>query len=457
MEKITEAVIPEGALRVYYKAKEPGENNSGFIYTIMENGSEREVVLLKTCIWIKKLYIPSTVKYIAPDMLLRFKELEEIVVHENNASYCSEDGVLYNKKKTALIKCPENTDIEYFMLKQTLRKIERFALLGCSSIRELFVPVYVQRDDLISAMRTLKNLEAVHVDRRNHVYSSYDGMLFNYHKTRVLACPTKKTGTVELPETVIIISPYAFTGCMGITQIKLHEGIHTIGCLAFSDVCKVSEITLPSTLKTLEKEAFSYMMDLKKAVFKSVPQVDDRGSFFQGCSNLEEVSVPEGGERLIHSIFYHKNIKTVTIGKRRFYSRTPFQIGSFYSRESAQRKVLGDPLETLLHDHRYNMAGDTTFIVIAAVYDLILDKNEAAKKYIHENAANVLCTLCTSDNAELLRGVIDELADELSESDKNNIIDAAIKNTQSGGSAEPQIIVTDKFSSGTSVFDSLTL
>lgn len=458
MDKVTDITLPEGALTLYYDEIGKENKESGLMYSIIEEGKERTVVLCKSCVWLKTMYIPSSVKYISKDMLRLCTRLEYIEVHKDNTKYYSEDGILYNKAKSILIKCPERIDINYFIIKNTVRKIEKFAFIGCRSIKELYAPKQLG-ERLVGITLTLDNLEAVHVDKHNHMFSSFQGILMNKIQSRVLACPRQKSGAIDIPDTVVEISSYAFYMCKNITQVTIPEGVQTIGTYAFADIPLITEITMPSTLKKLEKEPFAYMWGLKKVVFKSIPirKSESFHSEFQASANIEEIVLPEGGEMLLIIFFFHKNIKTITFGNRRFHSRIPFDIDKLINRLSMIPQKTADPVHLLISKHCYDADGNDKLTAIAAAYDFIFDKNENAEKYIQNNLAKVLCLLCMTDNAELLREVLKRTTDRLSENEKSQVIDAAINNTQNGGSAEVQIIVMNALSDSTSLFDSLTL
>ena len=67
------------------------------------------------------------------------KNLQTINVFENNPFYSSIDGVLFDKSKSTLIRCPMGKD-GYYIVPYAVVKIEAFAFAGCEHIRGIFIP-----------------------------------------------------------------------------------------------------------------------------------------------------------------------------------------------------------------------------------------------------------------------------------------------------------------------------
>ena len=61
--------------------------------------------------------------------------------------------------------------------------------------------------------------------------------------------------SIELPATLTTISNDAFYGCTKLANVNLHEGITTIGLRAFYN-CKLTEVTIPSTVTSIGSGAF---------------------------------------------------------------------------------------------------------------------------------------------------------------------------------------------------------
>ena len=85
--------------------------------------------------------------------------LESISVPEENSYFSSYDGVLYNKDKTELLKCPvsHSSDISF---PPTLKRISENAFRGCRFVSRLEMPEGVEEigDDAFFGCESLKEL-----------------------------------------------------------------------------------------------------------------------------------------------------------------------------------------------------------------------------------------------------------------------------------------------------------
>ena len=63
---------------------------------------------------LNKIFIPSSVEYIGENVFSTCYNLKEINVDNNNGYYSSENGILFNKTKTELIKFPPNKNLSTY-------------------------------------------------------------------------------------------------------------------------------------------------------------------------------------------------------------------------------------------------------------------------------------------------------------------------------------------------------
>ena len=111
---------------------------------------------------LKNIYIPESVVTISNDAFKECNSLEKIEVSENNLSYCSdEEGILYNKDKSVLLKYPngnnkkclklnsnvkeiaswaiENKNLKELICTQNLQKINSYAIKGHTNLEKMFI------------------------------------------------------------------------------------------------------------------------------------------------------------------------------------------------------------------------------------------------------------------------------------------------------------------------------
>ena len=125
------------------------------------------------------------------------RKLESYVIAEGNATYSSEDGILFNSDKSILLSCPEANALTDYIVPETVVEISSFAFDSC--------------DNLVS---------------------------------------------VELPPSVVTIGNSAFSSCSSLTKITLNNGLKTIGKSAFMTDRKLSSMMIPATVTSIGESAF---------------------------------------------------------------------------------------------------------------------------------------------------------------------------------------------------------
>ena len=126
---------------IYYLGN---ENNPYLCAVRSEDLSAENIEIHKDCKFVimdtvysidnSTLTIPSNVRYISIGFLSsNFKAFN---VDVNSSYYSSDNGVLYNKNKTSLIKCPSRHDGSYSTLSST-KRIENYAFFECNYLENL--------------------------------------------------------------------------------------------------------------------------------------------------------------------------------------------------------------------------------------------------------------------------------------------------------------------------------
>ena len=98
--------------------------------------------------------------------------------------------------------------------------------------------------------------------------------------------------SVSLPQSVKKISDFAFAGQQYLQEITF-GGVEKIGRGAFSSCTKLTQITLPDTLTTIEWIAFEYSGLTSLTIPVNVSFIRDT-SFIENCSSLTTLRVAEG-------------------------------------------------------------------------------------------------------------------------------------------------------------------
>lgn len=134
-------------------------------------------------------------------------------------------------------------------------------------------------------------LESITVSDKNASYCVKDGVLYSKSMTTLVRYPESKAGT-------------AFT---------VPDGVKVIGSDAFSSCNKLTSLTLPTSVTTLERFSVYACENLKSIKLPS--KLDSIGDFaFAYCTSLTEMTVPEGVKVLSADVFYDcSSLKTLRL------------------------------------------------------------------------------------------------------------------------------------------------
>ena len=181
-----------------------------------------------------------------PDNVLNnCNKLERIEVDENNTSYSSFDGVLFDKEKLSLIRYPSNkSDISNYEIPSMVEAIKNGAFSNCS---------------------TLTN--------------------------------------VTIGNSVTSIGDYAFSNCSALTSVKIPDSVVTIGYDAFSNCSVLTNVTIGNSVTSIGNSAFYNCSALTSVIIGN--SVTSIGNYaFYNCSALTNVTIGNGVTSIGNSAFY---------------------------------------------------------------------------------------------------------------------------------------------------------
>lgn len=143
------------------------------------------------------------------------------------------------------------------------------------------------------AETTMKNIT---VDGENPLFSSYDGILYSKDGTTVVFCPRGRT-SASIAEGVDKIGDYAFFMCPALTQVKMPSTLKTVGIGAFQYDEALTACELPEGLETVGHSAFfgAENWDGVDRIPSSVRTIEDYG--FAECKG-SRIVVPEGVKKI---------------------------------------------------------------------------------------------------------------------------------------------------------------
>lgn len=106
--------------------------------TIPDNVKEIAWRAFMACTNLTEVTIPANTATVGDEAFMKCSALKSIVVEKGSQNYCSENGILYDKSKTTLLKCPEGKEGE-LVIPNGVKKISHGALANCK-ITEVTIP-----------------------------------------------------------------------------------------------------------------------------------------------------------------------------------------------------------------------------------------------------------------------------------------------------------------------------
>lgn len=221
------------------------------------------------CSSLTKLLIPISVTEIGNNSFSGCTSLENFGVVFGNSSFAVINGVLFNKAKTKLIKCPAGREETSYTVPSTVTELGNYAFAGYSKL-----------------------------------------------ETIVFSDNLKKIGE------------FAFSVCTNLVNPPIPYGVNTIGTFAFYSCGKISSITIPSTVISIGGSAFegtklytttsnwedgkalyisNCLIEVKKAAGSSYDVkngtrlIADKA--FSECADLKEITIPNSVMSIGNNIF----------------------------------------------------------------------------------------------------------------------------------------------------------
>jgi len=227
-----------------------------------------------SCEKLTEITIPESVTAIDYNVLNDCPCLERITVSDNNKNYCSENGILYSKDKTRLLRVPATLKGS-FTVPDGITAIDNGAFSDCSELTGVKLPEELTEisDRTFYECKKLASIKIPDSVTRIGDYAfTYCSSLIN----------------VTIPEKVTSIGKSAFSLCSGLTGITLPEGLTEISDSVFALCSNLTDITIPQTVKTIGKYAFAGCYGLTNITIpKSVTSMGK--NVFSGCRNLKDI------------------------------------------------------------------------------------------------------------------------------------------------------------------------
>ena len=282
------------------------------------------------CTRLTSITIPINVKNIGAYTFVGCENLTSIHVESENYYYASENGVLFDKRKTTLICYPGGKQGEY-VIPNTVTSIRRRAFYA-SNLTSVTIPKSVTSIGN-DAFEFCKTLVSIDVETGNNNYFSDDGVLLNNYKTVLICCPAGKTGEyvipnsvkkieyeafyfskltlITIPESVTKIEDRAFYASC-VYAINLPNSVTSIGTAVFLRCSNLISVTIPNSVTSIGNDAFSFCESLDYVTIpNSVTKIGNEA--FSACKTLSMITIPESVTSIGNNAFFScENLTLIT-------------------------------------------------------------------------------------------------------------------------------------------------
>jgi hypothetical protein len=234
------------------------------------------------CKFLTSINIPASVTNIGVNAFGGCNAL--INVDSANLNYSSIDGVLFDKNKTSIIHCPISKTGNY-TIPSSVTSIIIFAFESCEKLSGITIPTSVTSVEEL-AFTTCS--ASINVDVNNPNFSGIDGVLFNKEQTKLIHCPTLKTGSYIIPSSVVSIEKYAFMHCYRLESVSISSSVIFIGDNAFSQCLALKTVSISSSVTSIGVSAFHSCKGLLDLTIPlSVARIEMDA--FNDCINLRSI------------------------------------------------------------------------------------------------------------------------------------------------------------------------
>lgn len=197
----------------------------------------------------------------------------------------------------AFYGCTYITDIYFDYDEGDELIIEEEAFAGCTRLRSLTIPARLKEfSPAIIGDSTV--FENIYVDENHETLGSVNGMLTNKAGDTIEYCPPGRRGALRIPTGIRTISAGAFSGCSLLTSLTVPNFVTTIEDNAFSGCTGLSKVTFAGgnslgEALTIGNSVFEGCERLSNVIFEDNSNVVTLGEgTFRSCSRITSITLP---------------------------------------------------------------------------------------------------------------------------------------------------------------------
>lgn len=226
------------------------------------------------CKKIEEISIPENVCYIGKRVFSDCNNLINIYVNQNNYSYKSIDGVLFNSELTNIIRYPSGKINKEYIIPDSVVNIEQACFEDNINLNNIIIP------------------ESVLIIN-NAAFENCKNLLY-----------------IKIPSGITEIQATIFSGCVNLSRVDLSDGITKIGYDAFLNCENLNDIKLPNSLVKIETGAFRGCKKLSSLIIpEKITSLSDYT--FERCENLKSIIIPKSVTSIDSRAFHYPERLTI--------------------------------------------------------------------------------------------------------------------------------------------------
>ena len=279
---------------------------------------------------------------------------KKFIVSKDNKNFASEKGVIYNKKKTAIVAFPAGKKPKTYTLNKNVKVVKPFAFtwsviknINLNKVQKAYPEAFYGAEfKTVKLGKDAKSISAeaftwcsyitkIQVNKNNKNFKVKNGVLFNKKGTKLVMFPKgKKKSAYTIPKKVNTVGKDAFAFCYKLGKVSVPSSVTNIQSGAFNTYGL--KVNLPKKVKKIGNRAYGSSNITKAAFPKTVTSIGYQA--FCGCEKLKSVDMskiklkkikqetfsftsissikfPKGVEEIGYYAFGGTKLKTVTVPK----------------------------------------------------------------------------------------------------------------------------------------------
>jgi len=231
------------------------------------------------CDRFEKITLPSSLEKMENNP---FSGCSKLSLINNSKSYYIQDDVIYNGFKTAVVGTLNKIKSKRLVLLDGIKSINRNSFWNCKGIETIVFPESLE--DI--GYNPFVECSNIHFESKSPYFNVIDGVLYNKDCSKIICYPVwKAIGVVHIPDSVITLERGAFSGCVNMTGIELHN-VNIINKSCFTNCVSLENIYCSDLITYIGEWAFAYCNKLNLISVNTDTIIDNNA--FSNCNpNIE--------------------------------------------------------------------------------------------------------------------------------------------------------------------------